>query len=545
MPIEFAPPAPNLQPFNVGAPQTADPLQTLAQMGALRAQNMQGQAAALQLQQARMQMNSNQALLTAMANGGGDWDKTMQLARESKQVLPTDMFSIQQHRLNMQKEATALDESQRKDMLSKMDEYNGLLEGVTNQPELDAVNREATRRGLFNFPMSVQSFTPLQQYDDQHLKAYRNGLIGHAAAVEEASKKSKQDLERAQAAEAAAKGEEAKAATLKGQREQMIFDLQTAPKDPATGTPTPAAEADLRRKYPTQLPPRITKDWIDQAVRATVPAEKQPEYDFRTQNGVIGTDQFQTIFLPAYAQNLGKKTVKDLTPAERMAAFTVFKQYDTNPEALQSLLQSRALTAQMHNLMMQNTEFQRGQQSYQFQTGRLDKLAKPTEDLIARFSRLKDTLAQNTPQADALVAPELMTVMAGGMGSGLRMNEAEISRVVGGRSKWEDLSAALNKWKLDPTKALSITPEQRREIGALMDAVGAKMEAKRTIVTDARNELLGSNDPMQHRQIVAKAEAALQAVDTPGASTGAPKATHRYNPATGKIEVIQDGGQNR
>jgi hypothetical protein len=63
---------------------------------------------------------------------------------------------------------------------------------------------------------------------------------------------------------------------------------------------------------------------------------------------------------------------------------------------------------------------------------------------VPRFGRLRDTLNQKSPQADALVAPELLTVIAGGQGSGLRMNEAEIARSVGGRSHLEDLKAALN-----------------------------------------------------------------------------------------------------
>jgi hypothetical protein len=73
-------------------------------------------------------------------------------------------------------------------------------------------------------------------------------------------------------------------------------------------------------------------------IRSSVPVEKQPEYDlsqFKAGNGVVGNDKFGTVFLPAYAANLGKK-VKDLTAQARMASFQVFKQYDTNLEVLQS-----------------------------------------------------------------------------------------------------------------------------------------------------------------------------------------------------------------
>ena len=41
MPIEFAPPPPELQPFGAQPPAYVDPLQTLAQMGQLQTQRLQ------------------------------------------------------------------------------------------------------------------------------------------------------------------------------------------------------------------------------------------------------------------------------------------------------------------------------------------------------------------------------------------------------------------------------------------------------------------------------------------------------------------------
>lgn len=155
----------------------------------------------------------------------------------------------------------------------------------------------------------------------------------------------------------------------------------------------------------------------------------------------------------------------------------------------------------------------RSDKSYSYNNDKLDKLGKPIEDSVARMGRLRESLAQNSPQADALVAPELLTVMAGGAGSGLRMNEAEISRVVGGRSKWESLKASINQWQLDPTKANSITPEQRQQIRALVDAVNAKLEKKQQALDQAREGLLNSDDPKEHRRIVTDAHHALTQLD--------------------------------
>lgn len=168
----------------------------------------------------------------------------------------------------------------------------------------------------------------------------------------------------------------------------------------------------------------------------------------------------------------------------------------------------------------------RSDKSYTYNNNKLDTLGKPIEDAEARMGRLRDSLAAGTPQADALIAPELLTIMAGGMGSGLRMNEAEISRVVGGRSKWQSLEAALNQWRLDPTKANSITPEQRQQIRALVDAVNVKLQAKQKALDDAREGLLNSDDPKEHRKIVTAAHHALTQVDEGGGGNQptAPKA---------------------
>lgn len=158
----------------------------------------------------------------------------------------------------------------------------------------------------------------------------------------------------------------------------------------------------------------------------------------------------------------------------------------------------------------------RADRSYTYNNNKLDQLAKPIEDAVGRMGRLRDTLSQGTPQADALVAPELLTIMAGGAGSGLRMNEAEISRIVGGRSKWQSLEAAINQWRADPSKANSITPEQRTQIRALVDGVNAKLQQKQAALDTAREKLLDSDDPKEHRRIVTDAHSALSHVDEGG-----------------------------
>ena len=156
--------------------------------------------------------------------------------------------------------------------------------------------------------------------------------------------------------------------------------------------------------------------------------------------------------------------------------------------------------------------------SYQFNSGQLEKLGTPIDSTIQRLGRLQDTLAQNSPQADALVAPELLTVMAGGQGSGLRMNEAEISRIVGGRSQWENLKASVQKWSTNPETANSITADQRQQIHALVTAVSGKLAQKQQILNDSRQGLINATDPTQHRQILANTQQRFSQIDAGGFS---------------------------
>lgn len=170
----------------------------------------------------------------------------------------------------------------------------------------------------------------------------------------------------------------------------------------------------------------------------------------------------------------------------------------------------------------------RADKSYQYESGRLDKVQEPIDLAVTRLGRLADTINQVTPQADALVAPELLTVMAGGQGSGLRMNEAEIARIVGGRTNLEGFKAALNKWKTDPDKGLSITPAQREQVRALMGEVQKKLLGKQQILENARQQLINADDPAEHRRITANARMALSAIDSgkapsPGLSAGTVK----------------------
>ena len=171
------------------------------------------------------------------------------------------------------------------------------------------------------------------------------------------------------------------------------------------------------------------------------------------------------------------------------------------------------------------------EKTWEYANNQLNTLGKPVSDLTMRMGRLQDTLAQGTPQADALVAPELLTVMAGGQGSGMRMNESEIARIVGGRSNWESLKAAMNKWSTDPSSANSITPSQRQQIHALVNTVASKLADKQNIINDAANQMVNVEDATQQHKILAETRQKLQAVDT-GSNGG----TDANEPSLGKTD---------
>lgn len=139
--------------------------------------------------------------------------------------------------------------------------------------------------------------------------------------------------------------------------------------------------------------------------------------------------------------------------------------------------------------------------SYEYNDKKLEARAKPLTDQAARFDRLVTTVNEKTAQADALIAPELLTVMAGGSGSGLRMTKAELENVVGGRSKWASIEAALQKWV--PGQALSITDSQRAEIQKLLATMGGRIAAKASAIEEARNGLIDAPDITSHRRILA------------------------------------------
>lgn len=149
-----------------------------------------------------------------------------------------------------------------------------------------------------------------------------------------------------------------------------------------------------------------------------------------------------------------------------------------------------------------NADRSRLDKSYDTQTKRLDTIEKPLSDQAERIGRLRATMNANSPQADTLIAPEILTVAAGGAGSGLRMNEAEIARIIGGRTQWESLKARLSAWQSDPSQPFSITPEQRKQMHSLVQAIAERGQKRLALIDEARAKMVDAPDVTAHRQIL-------------------------------------------
>ena len=150
--------------------------------------------------------------------------------------------------------------------------------------------------------------------------------------------------------------------------------------------------------------------------------------------------------------------------------------------------------------------------SYEFNAKELDKERTPLEATMGKISAATTNINIKSPQADALLAPQILSLAAGGTGSGLRMNEAEISRIVGGRTAWESLKAAANRWSTNPDHP-AIPEAQRAQMLQIVQAAQQKGTIKENVLGWAGGALVKATDPASQRKIVSDVRQMLDAVD--------------------------------
>jgi len=213
---------------------------------------------------------------------------------------------------------------------------------------------------------------------------------------------------------------------------------------------------------------------------------------------------------------------------------------DTLQQAQEKVRQANSLigqgTAQQRIVVETgNQANQRSDRSYVASTREIDRARQPVDTIAGRLSNLETSLAQGNMLTDSMLGPEILSIMAGGQGSGLRMTDAEINRVVGGRSAWDDLRARFQRWSTDPN-ARAIPPNEQRQVRSLVDAMQAKVQKKLAAFQQADDALDQSTDPEDHKKIVSGLKRELEQIDGgasagTGAGGGAPRARGKFDPS--------------
>lgn len=265
-------------------------------------------------------------------------------------------------------------------------------------------------------------------------------------------------------------------------------DLDIAQARKALNAPNPPKSEDLNQ---------IHADAVDDAISRGVDPSKDPKV-LQIEDSIQRVQKEPAPKTPNEAEQsvsdyLAGKNLPD-TPANRTAARFAIKAAERPPKDTSARDDARS------------------DKSYQFNSGQLEKERTPIEASMQKISGALTNLNLKSPQADALLAPQILSLTAGGAGSGLRMNEAEISRILGGRTAWETLQATLNKYSADPTH-VQIPEAQRAQMQQIVQAAQQKGTLKQQILESGEGKLVNSDDPKDHRMTVTETKKLLDAVD--------------------------------
>lgn len=134
----------------------------------------------------------------------------------------------------------------------------------------------------------------------------------------------------------------------------------------------------------------------------------------------------------------------------------------------------------------------------------IDVKMKPVEDRMARTSRLEEALNQGGGIGHSVAIPEFLTVMAGGTGSGLRINEAELHRIADlSRTAWEDLKTKLTRFSTNPNEPdLILSPVQVQQMRMMTQAIGQKDRWKMDLANTTRDAVSNSTNGLDHRKLI-------------------------------------------
>lgn len=186
-------------------------------------------------------------------------------------------------------------------------------------------------------------------------------------------------------------------------------------------------------------------------------------------------------------------TGAQVTDEARINAATIDRMSD--PQASNGAAEGRRATQLQH--------------AYDAAMKEVNDRSKPIEGHLQGIDELGGMLDMHSPQADTLIAPLILKATVSGQGSGFRMTRAEIDNVLHGRSKWEDLKAAMQKWSTDPSKANSLTPDQREQMRDLAKDLRRKAGDLLGKVSAIRDQIDESTDPVEIKKLRSKLQKTL------------------------------------
>jgi hypothetical protein len=246
------------------------------------------------------------------------------------------------------------------------------------------------------------------------------------------------------------------------------------------------------------LNPQTLKSWVDAAVPPT------------------GT----TAALNARTQALASTAIASGEPLDKVTA--LIKDASDQIGRTETALRTEQAKAPTElAIAAENRRQQQLFQSYTQNNGEIDKLAVPVQQTERSIGDIRTLMAEGSPQAWANIPAKLLSLTVGGPGSGLRMNNAQLDRELGGAGKWVALQGRLQQWSLDPASASRIPDVQRKEIESIVNALDARVQEKLGVINKSRESLIGAPDVETHRRTVLKTNQDLQTIDNKAGQTKA------------------------
>ena len=162
-----------------------------------------------------------------------------------------------------------------------------------------------------------------------------------------------------------------------------------------------------------------------------------------------------------------------------------------------------------------------------------DKMFSDSSGQLDKINETMGMLSGPTAESGAIAGIKILTAIVSGQGSGVRITLPEINQV----AKARGIAGDFQSWWQRMQGQTQFTPQQVKELNSVLDGVKDIVNKKQKILDDGIDAISFAGSPEEAAKAESKLRKDLMGV---AAETGAaPKATHRYNPQTGKIEQIQ------